>query len=194
MLLTTSSRPRHRGVEAAVEATRDVVQIAAPSTAAPGQILAAARGPLLRSGLGLAGANRKAVEGQDDGLLTALEVAGLDLWGTELVVLSACDTGVGQVSTGNGVYGLRRALTLAGAESHLSSLWAVSDRSTRELMVAYYGELLAGRGRSEALRTTQLRMLKDPRRSHPFYWAGFIPSGAWWPLRALASAPRPVTP
>lgn len=166
------------------EATRDVVQIAAPATNAPGQILAAARGPLLRSGLGLAGANRESAAGEDDGLLTALEVAGLDLWGTELVVLSACDTGVGETSNGNGVYGLRRALTLAGAEAHLSSLWAVSDRSTRELMVAYYGELLAGRGRSEALRTTQLRMLKDPRRSHPFYWAGFIPSGAWWPLRS----------
>ncbi len=166
------------------EATRDVVQIAAPATNAPGQILAAARGPLLRSGLGLAGANRESAAGEDDGLLTALEVAGLDLWGTELVVLSACDTGVGETSNGNGVYGLRRALTLAGAEAHLSSLWAVSDRSTRELMVAYYGELLAGRGRSEALRRTQLRMLKDPRRSHPFYWAGFIPSGAWWPLRS----------
>lgn len=166
------------------EATRDVVQIAAAAPPAPGSIVAATRAPLLRSGLGLAGANRKAVEGQDDGLLTALEVAGLDLWGTELVVLSACDTGVGQVSSGNGVYGLRRALTLAGAEAHVSSLWAVSDLSTRELMVAFYGELLAGSGRSEALRTTQLSMLRDPRRRHPFYWAGFVPSGAWWPISA----------
>jgi CHAT domain-containing protein len=145
-------------------------------------VLEAARGPLLRSGLGLAGANRTGGDGADDGLLTALEATGLDLWGTELVVLSACDTGVGEVRSGDGVYGLRRALTLAGAEAQLSSLWAVSDRATRELMVAYYGELLAGRGRSEALRRTQLALLRDPRRRHPFYWAGFIPSGAWWPL------------
>jgi CHAT domain-containing protein len=165
------------------EATREVVQVGgAKPVAAPGAMLEASRGPLLRSGLGLAGANRGASDGGDDGLLTALEAAGLDLWGTKLVVLSACDTGVGEVRSGDGVYGLRRALVLAGSEAQVMSLWAVSDRATRDLMVAYYGELLSGRGRSEALRRTQLALLRDARRRHPFYWAGFIPSGAWWPI------------
>ena len=137
--------------------------------------------PLLRSGLALAEANAPQ-PGQEDGLLTALEVAGLDLWGTELVVLSACDTGVGSVRTGEGVYGLRRALVMAGAASQLMSLWKVDDEATRELMVAYYGRLRAGEGRAEALRQVQLRMLATPQRRHPFYWAAFILSGAWTPL------------
>ncbi|HEX3084289.1 MAG TPA: CHAT domain-containing tetratricopeptide repeat protein, partial [Pyrinomonadaceae bacterium] len=83
--------------------------------------------PLLRSGLALAGANRNG----ESGILTALEAAGLNLWGTKLVVLSACDTGIGQVRNGEGVYGLRRALILAGTESQVMSLWPVSDSSTR---------------------------------------------------------------
>jgi CHAT domain-containing protein/Tfp pilus assembly protein PilF len=137
--------------------------------------------PLLRSGLGLAGANlRKSGPNQeDDGILTAMEVAGLNLWGTKLVVLSACETGVGEVRTGEGVYGLRRALVLAGAETQVMSLWPVSDRGTRDLMISYYKSLQAGQGRSEAMRQVQLRMLKDPRRKHPFYWASFIVSGEW---------------
>ncbi len=111
--------------------------------------------------------------------MTALEASQLDLWGTKLVVLSACDTGVGEVKNGNGVYGLRRALVLAGSESQMMSLWSVSDVGTRELMVEYYTRLKAGEGRSEALRNTQLKMLKDPKRQHPFYWASFIQSGEW---------------
>jgi CHAT domain-containing protein/Flp pilus assembly protein TadD len=134
--------------------------------------------PLLRSGLGLAGANLRK-SGDDDGILTAMEVAGLNLWGTKLVVLSACETGVGEVRTGDGVYGLRRALVLAGAETQVMSLWPVSDRGTRDLMISYYKSLQSGVGRSEAMRQVQLRMLKDPRRRHPFYWASFIVSGEW---------------
>jgi CHAT domain-containing protein len=134
--------------------------------------------PLLRSGLGLAGANLRK-SGDDDGILTAMEVAGLNLWGTKLVVLSACETGVGEVRTGEGVYGLRRALVLAGAETQVMSLWPVSDRGTRDLMISYYKLLQVGQGRSEAMRQVQLRMLKDPRRKHPFYWASFIVSGEW---------------
>jgi CHAT domain-containing protein len=137
--------------------------------------------PLLRSGLALAGANARK-SGEDDGILTAAEVAGLDLWGTKLVVLSACETGVGEVRNGDGVYGLRRALVLAGSESQMMSLWRVSDRATRDLMVAYYRGLLAGQGRTAALRRVQLRMLRRPATRHPFYWAGFIQSGAWTPL------------
>jgi CHAT domain-containing protein len=137
--------------------------------------------PLLRSGLALAGANlrRGRASAEDDGILTALEAAGLDLWGTKLVVLSACDTGVGEVKVGEGVYGLRRALVLAGAETQVMSLWPVSDTGTRDLMVEYYKALQGGEGRGEGLRRVQLEMIKSRGRRHPFYWAGFIQSGEW---------------
>jgi CHAT domain-containing protein len=138
--------------------------------------------PLLRSGLALAGANRGR-SGEDDGVLTALEAAALDLWGTKLVVLSACDTGVGQVKNGEGVYGLRRALFLAGTETQLMSLWTVSDRSTRELMTGYYQALVQNLGRGAALRRVQLQMLRNKPRSHPYYWASFILAGEWANLK-----------
>jgi CHAT domain-containing protein/tetratricopeptide (TPR) repeat protein len=143
-----------------------------------GRWVAQVKDPLLRSGLALAGANQ-GHSGDDDGVLTALEVAGLDLWGTKLVVLSACDTGVGEVKNGDGVYGLRRALVLAGSESQVMTLWPVSDKAARELMVAYYNGLQQGRGRGEGLRQVQLEMLKQVKRQHPFYWAAFIQSGEW---------------
>lgn len=138
--------------------------------------------PLLRSGLALAGANRRG-SGDDDGLLTALEASGLDLWGTQLVVLSACDTGLGEIRNGEGVYGLRRAFGIAGAESIVMSLWPVNDRITRDIMISYYQYLKRGTGRSDALRRVRLEMLKRPGRSHPFYWASFIQSGDWTPVR-----------
>jgi len=134
--------------------------------------------PLLRSGLALAGANLRR-SGEEDGIFTALEAAGLDLWGTKLVVLSACDTGVGEVKNGEGVYGLRRALVLAGSETQVMSLWPVSDTATRDLMVDYYRRLQRGEGRGEALRQVQLQMLRNPKRNHPYYWASFIQSGEW---------------
>ena len=134
-------------------------------------------GPLLRSGLALAGANEQKED--DNGILTALEVTGLNLWGTKLVTLSACDTGVGEVKNGDGVHGLRRALVLAGSETQVMSLWAVSDQATRELMVSYYGRLKQGQGRGEALRRAQLELLKKVNRRHPYFWAGFIQSGEW---------------
>ncbi|MBI1764138.1 MAG: CHAT domain-containing protein [Acidobacteria bacterium] len=133
--------------------------------------------PLLRSGLALAGANRH--QGDEDGILTALEAVGLDLWGTKLVALSACNTGVGEIKNGDGVYGLRRAFVLAGSETQVMSLWSVSDQGTKELMVAYYKRLLHGEGRGEALRQVQLQLLKQPKRRHPYYWASFIQSGEW---------------
>jgi CHAT domain-containing protein len=137
--------------------------------------------PLLRSGLALAGANEYWRDG-NQGILTAMETTGLFLWGTKLVVLSACDTGVGDISNGEGVYGLRRALLLAGSESQVMSLWPVSDLATRALMIDFYQALRRGEGRSEALRNAQLNLLRDPKRSHPAYWASFIQSGRWTSL------------
>ena len=134
--------------------------------------------PLLRSGLALSGANLRS-SGADDGVLTALEASGLNLWGTKLVALSACDTGLGEVRNGEGVYGLRRAFVLAGTETLVMSLWPVSDYVTRELMTAYYKGLQQGLGRGEALRRVKLDMLKRKERQHPFYWASFIQSGEW---------------
>jgi MYXO-CTERM domain-containing protein len=132
--------------------------------------------PLLRSGLAFAGANRGGV-GKEDGLLTALEASQLDLWGTKLVVLSACETGMGQAKNGDGVYGLRRAFTMAGAETVVMSLWQVDARATTDLMKAYYQGLSAGGGRAEALREVQRAMLSSADRAHPHYWASFIVSG-----------------
>jgi CHAT domain-containing protein len=137
--------------------------------------------PLLRSGLALAGANPRS-SGLEDGILTASEAAGLNLSGTKLVVLSACKTGLGDVTNGEGVYGLRRAFAIAGAESQLMSLWAVNDYKTNKLMVDYYQRLKNHVGRSEALRQTQLDMLHNPDSEHPYYWAAFIPSGDWTPM------------
>jgi CHAT domain-containing protein len=134
--------------------------------------------PLVRSGLALAGANQ-VKSGDEDGLLTALEVAGLDLWGTKLVVLSACDTGVGEVKNGEGVQGLRRALVLAGSESQVMSLWPVLDNTAKDLMISYYEALRQGKGRSDGLRQAQLQMLRSKDQRHPFYWAAFIQSGEW---------------
>jgi CHAT domain-containing protein len=134
--------------------------------------------PLLRAGLALAGFNPRR-SGSEDGVLTALEVAGLNLRGTKLVVLSACETGVGDVVNGEGIYGLRRALVIAGAESQVLSLWKVSDEGTKDLMVNYYQKLKANMGRSEALRQTQLEMLQSEKYRHPYFWAAFIASGNW---------------
>jgi len=133
--------------------------------------------PLLRSGLALAGANARA--GREDGILTALEATAINLWGTKLVVLSACDTGIGEVRTGEGVYGLRRAFALAGAETVVMSLWPASDYTSRKFMTSYYTHLKEGIGRGAALRQVQLDMLSRNKQLHPFYWANFIQSGEW---------------
>ncbi len=146
-----------------------------------------ASNPLLQSGLILAGAADGGQSGPgQDGILTALEVTGLDLRGTQLVALSACQTGLGALSTGEGLYGLRRAFVLAGAQSQVISLWKVSDDATQTLMVAYYQTLLSGTPRDVALRDTQLAFSQDPeyaQYAHPYYWAAFIGSGDWRPLQ-----------
>lgn len=95
------------------------------------------------------------------------------------MTLSACDTGVGDVKNQEGVYGLRRAFMLAGAETLVMSLWPVSDFVTREMMTAYYAGLKRGLGRGDALRQAQLAMLARPNRRHPSYWASFIQAGEW---------------
>ncbi|MBI4853426.1 MAG: tetratricopeptide repeat protein [Acidobacteria bacterium] len=135
------------------------------------------KNPLLRSGLALAGANIKDNNGL--GIFTALKTTALNLWGTKLVVLSACDTGLGEIKNGDGIYGLRRSLVLAGSETQLISLWPVSDKATRDLMIGYYKKLKANIGRSDSLRLTQLNMLRSHTYSHPFYWGSFISSGEW---------------
>jgi CHAT domain-containing protein/Tfp pilus assembly protein PilF len=137
---------------------------------------------LVLSGLALAGANQRSSGPGEDGLLTALEAAGLNLWGTKMVVLSACETGVGDARNGEGVYGLRRALVLAGSQSQVMSLWQVADTATRDLMIAYYQRLRRGEGRAEALRNVQRAFVRGgSSQNHPFYWAGFIQSGDWRP-------------
>ena len=97
----------------------------------------------------------------------------------DLVVLSACETGVGEVKNGDGVYGLRRALVLAGSETQMISLWPVSDTGTRDLMTDFYWQVEGGAERAEALRQAQLKFIAGGRYSHPFYWACFIQSGDW---------------
>ena len=154
---------------------------AATAGAGPSDVSVAIENPLLRSGIALAGANL-GHEIRGDGILTALEASGLNLSGTKLVTLSACDTGVGEVRNGEGVYGLRRAFLLAGTETLVMSLWPLSDYIARETMVTYYAGLRNGLGRGEALRQAKLSMIKRKVRQHPYYWASFIQSGEWGSL------------
>ena len=143
---------------------------------------------LLRSGLVLAGVKQGLSGEGEDGIVTALEISGLDLRGTKLVVLSACDTGVGDLGGAEGVYGLRRALVMAGAESQVLSFWPVSDTATRDLMVNFYQRLRAGEGLSEALRHAQLSMISNSKREHPYYWAAFTQAGDWRPITGRLQA------
>ena len=163
--------------------------------------------PMLRSGLALAGFDARLDRPHDDdGLLTAMDISGLDLYGTELVVLSACETGLGEVAQGDGVFGLKRALALAGSRTQVLSLWKVDDNATAALMTAFYQRLLKGESRANALRRVQLDMaegrltptsgqtaqrgitvagLKSQINQdwrHPYYWASFTLSGADGPV------------
>ncbi|CAN5627351.1 hypothetical protein BH23GEM9_BH23GEM9_05140 [soil metagenome] len=144
--------------------------------------LAQVPNPMLRSGLALAGANVWSQGGTPqpevgDGILTAEDVAGLDLLETQLVVLSACETGLGDVHVGEGVYGLRRAFIVAGARTLIMSLWKVPDEETRELMETFYRELLEeGRSRGAALHEAQ-HALRRRYPDDPFVWGAFICQG-----------------
>lgn len=140
--------------------------------------------PMLRSGLVFAGVDR-ALSGEasnrqaDEGVLTAYEAMELNLQGTELVVLSACETGLGTVKNGEGVFGLRRAFLVAGTETILMTLWSIPDRETQELMALFYENwLFLGKDKHEALREAQLKMRERVKTRYgkdlPFYWGAFV--------------------
>lgn len=142
--------------------------------------------PLRLSGLALAGANRRELAGpdEDDGILTAEEVAALDLQGVEWAVLSACDTGIGEIKAGEGVFGLRRAFQVAGARTVVMSLWSVDDQATRAWMRALYeGRFQKKLSTADAVHQASLSVLRDRRArgqsTHPFYWAAFVAAGDW---------------
>jgi CHAT domain-containing protein/tetratricopeptide (TPR) repeat protein len=143
---------------------------------------------LLRSGLAFAGANRRAQEAdatgpRDDGILTAEEIAGLDLSGVDWVVLSGCDTGLGDIRAGEGVVGLRSAFERAGARTVIMSLWGAADASSRAFMRALYEARASGATTPEAMRRAALDVLGFQRArgqtTHPYYWGGFVASGDW---------------
>ncbi len=140
--------------------------------------------PLLRSGIVLAGANNPEANPKDDGYLTALEVTKLDWNGTELVVISGCESGKGDFQSGEGVYGLKRAIAVAGARSSLLSLWEVDDAATAAFMKSFYERLKKGEGRAEALAATQREFRNHiiPAWRHPYVWAAFQLSGDWRPI------------
>jgi CHAT domain-containing protein/tetratricopeptide (TPR) repeat protein len=159
---------------------------AAASTAVATSVKIGRENPLLLSGLILAGANRRNVvaPGQEDGVLTAEEVAALDLTGVEWAVLSGCDTGVGQVRAGEGVFGLRRAFQVAGVQTVIMSLWPVEDQAARQWMATLYASrFLKKVSTADAVRAASLAVLHQRRTSrlntHPFHWAAFVAAGDW---------------
>ena len=140
---------------------------------------------MLRSGLLFAGANRawtgkRSIEGIDDGILTAKEIAMLNFSKVKLIVMSACQTGLGDVEANEGVYGLQRAFKLAGAETLIMSLWEVDDNATSLLMKTFYEDYLNGKAKDVAFRNAinKVRSYKDDNGDTPFtspyYWAAFI--------------------
>ena len=139
--------------------------------------------PMLRSGIYLAGANRILTGGappadMEDGILTAFEATQMNLEGTELVVLSACQSGLGQSEAGEGVFGLRRGLQEAGAEAVLMSMWSVPDKETQELMTKFYAKWAAGMDKHQALRAAQEEVRAEVRArdgiDEPFFWGAFV--------------------
>jgi CHAT domain-containing protein len=138
--------------------------------------------PLVRCGIALAGANHA---GQitnavaEDGLLTGLEASLLNLQGTELVILSACDSGTGEVQIGEGVMSLRRAFRIADAQTVLASHWKVSDKATSQLMTEFIRRWRSGEPRAKAWREAQLSLLHSNEFQNPYFWAAFTLTGQW---------------
>jgi CHAT domain-containing protein/Tfp pilus assembly protein PilF len=138
--------------------------------------------PLLRCGLALAGANhtrqiQNAVA--EDGLVTGLEASLLNLHGTEVVILSACDSSSGEIKNGEGVMSLQRAFRIAGAETVLASHWKVSDKATTQLMTEFMRRWREGESRANAWREAQLTLLHSKDFSNPFFWSAFTLTGQW---------------
>lgn len=157
-----------------------------PPTANRWQALETLESPLLRSGLALAGINSwlngsEVGDAVEDGILTAEDVLEMDLRGTELAVLSACETGVGEALSGQGVFGLRRAFAIAGARSMVVSLWKIPDESTVELMLGFYRYLGEGMNKAQALQRAQVDLRRS--RPDPFEWAAFICLGDVVPIK-----------
>jgi CHAT domain-containing protein len=203
-----SQGPRHRWLHVATHGFFAPAELR--SALAPGENEPAARAraeglsraeatgwhPGLLSGLALAGANRAPAADEEGGILTALEVAEMDLFGVDMVTLSACETGLGKATSGEGLLGLQRAFAVAGARTTVASLWAVDDKATRDLMVGLYEKLWdrdKPLGKLEALRQAQLTMLREgvkrglvkagegkgPAKAPPYYWAAFVLAGDW---------------
>jgi len=141
--------------------------------------------PLVRSGIALAGANTSVAsqdKAENDGVVTAEKILNLNLIGTDLVVLSACESGLGDVKSGEGVFGLRRAFSQAGAKSMVMSMWSIPDNETKELMTFFYKNLQAGSmNRAQSLRQAALQELEVVKsrygNSNPFFWGAFIFAG-----------------
>jgi hypothetical protein len=145
---------------------------------------------MANTGLVFVGVNNSQTgSGSPNGLLTANALSTLNLNSTDLVVLSACDTANGSIESGEGVYGLQRALSIAGAGSTLLSLWKVDDMATAEFMVRFYKRLKAGEGRSDALAAVQKEFRSgsagDGKWKEPYYWAAWQLVGDWRPIPGL---------
>jgi CHAT domain-containing protein/tetratricopeptide (TPR) repeat protein len=144
------------------------------------------KNPLLRCGIALAGANHAAQVTNavgENGLLTGMEASLLNLQGTELVILSACESGTGEVEIGEGVMSLRRAFRIAGAQTVLASHWNVSDKATTKLMTEFMRRWQSGEPRVKAWREAQLELLRSKGTtddySNPYFWAAFTLTGQW---------------
>jgi len=157
------------------------------ATSKPLQRFLKSENPLLRSGIVMAGANQPDTNQLDDGYLTALEVAKIDLSATEMVVISGCNSGQGDINIGEGIYGLKRAIAVAGARSSLLSLWKVDDKATVAFMENFYIRLKNGAGRADALAATQKEFREHINQDwrHPYVWAAFQLSGDWRPIEGL---------